>query len=136
MPVVDAYRRRIAAAVAGDRPAMSVAAQAIGYFKAGIAERQRDNVLDIFACACLPLRHEGPFDFGRSDVAARLRDAALALGTEKDAWHTPPVDAMFLHRKAGGLYLLAARLGARVDVRTLSQRFVDHVPSRAAAIRT
>ena len=136
VPVVDAYRRLIAAAVAGNRAAMSAAAQAIGYFKAGIAERQRDNVLDIFACACLPLRHEGPFDFGRSDVAARLRDAALALGTAEDAWHTPPVDAMFLHRKAGGLYLLAARLGARVDVRALSQRFVDDLPSCAAAIGT
>ena len=44
-----------------------------------------------------------------------MRTAGLALSTEKEAWHTPPADAIFLHRKLGGLYLLAARLKARVD---------------------
>ncbi len=39
-------------------------------------------------------------------------------------WHTPPVDALFLHRKIGGLYLLAARLKARVDIRAI---FLRHV---------
>ena len=42
-----------------------------------------------------------------------------ALSTERDSWHTPPADALFLHRKAGGLYLLAAKLKARVDIRAL-----------------
>lgn len=45
----------------------------------------------------------------------------MQLGTDRDFWHTPPVDALFLHRKIGGLYLLAARLGARVDIRRLFQ---------------
>lgn len=49
------------------------------------------------------------------------RDAGMQLGTDRDFWHTPPVDALFLHRKIGGLYLLAARLGARVDIRRLFQ---------------
>jgi hypothetical protein len=34
----------------------------------------------------------------------------------QDYWHTPPADALFLHRKLGGLYLLAAKLRARVDM--------------------
>jgi hypothetical protein len=42
---------------------------------------------------------------------------------ERDAWHTPPVDALFLHRKVAGLYLLAARLQARVDVARLFARY-------------
>ena len=46
----------------------------------------------------------------------------MQLGTDRDFWHTPPVDALFLHRKIGGLYLLAARLGARVDIRGLFLR--------------
>ena len=58
-------------------------------------------------------------DFGSSDLPARMRAAGLALSTERDSWHTPPADALFLHRKAGGLYLLAARLKARVDVGAL-----------------
>jgi hypothetical protein len=34
-------------------------------------------------------------------------------------WHTPPVDAVFLRRKIGGLYLLATRLRAKIDVRAI-----------------
>ena len=40
---------------------------------------------------------------------------------DRDFWHTPPADALFLHRKLGGLYLLAALLKAQVDVGLLAQ---------------
>ena len=117
--IVDAYRRLMASAIVGDRSEMSAAASAIGYFRADIGERQRQLVLDVFLHACEPLRHAGAYDFGNTDLAARIRDASLALSTERDSWHTPPADALFLHRKAAGLYLLAAKLKARVDVRAL-----------------
>jgi predicted unusual protein kinase regulating ubiquinone biosynthesis (AarF/ABC1/UbiB family) len=119
--MVEAYRRLMSAAIAGDRPAMSAAAMAIGYFQAGILDHQREAVLNLFALACEPLRHAGAHDFGRSDLAARIRDAGMALITDRHLWHTPPADAIFLHRKIGGLYLLAARLKARVNVRELGQ---------------
>ena len=57
----------------------------------------------------------------RERIAVRLRDAGLKLSLDRDFWHTPPADALFLHRKLGGLYLLAARLGARVDVGRLAE---------------
>ena len=109
----------MASALVGDRQAMSAAASAIGYFRADIRERQRQLVLDVFLHACEPLRHAGAYDFGNSDLPARMRTAGLSLSTERDSWHTPPADALFLHRKAGGLYLLAAKLKARVDIRAL-----------------
>ena len=121
--IVDAYRRLMASAVVGDRQGMSVAASAIGYFRADIGERQL--VLDLFLHACEPLRHAGAYDFGNSDLPARIRDAGLALSTERDSWHTPPADALFLHRKASGLYLLAAKLKARVDIRALFQPYAS-----------
>ena len=69
---------------------------------------------------------------GLVDLAARMRDAGMALGMDRDFWHTPPADILFLHRKLGGLYLLAARLRARVDVRRL---LVEHLPE-AQALQT
>lgn len=117
--MTEAYRRLINGAIAADRPAMVEAAAAIGYFREGIRERQRQAVIDLFLLACEPLRHVGEYDFGHTDLAARMRTAGLALSTEKEAWHTPPADAIFLHRKLGGLYLLAARLKARVEFRAL-----------------
>ncbi|MHB8788137.1 MAG: ABC1 kinase family protein [Thauera sp.] len=123
--VVEAYRRLMAGTIRGDRAAMGEAAQAIGYFQDSIHAHQREAVIDLFEIACEPLRHPGPYDFGASDLAVRLRDAGLALSTDRDFWHTPPADALFLHRKLGGLYLLAARLGARVDVGAQVARWLD-----------
>ncbi|HHW64900.1 MAG TPA: AarF/ABC1/UbiB kinase family protein, partial [Rhodocyclaceae bacterium] len=124
-PVVAAYRQLMAGTIRGDRAVMSEAAQAIGYFQDNIHAHQREAVIDLFEIACEPLRHPGPYDFGTSDLAVRLRDAGLALSTDRDFWHTPPADALFLHRKLGGLYLLAARLRARVDVGALVARWLD-----------
>jgi len=117
-------------ATTGNRPAMNAAAQAIGYFQASINDTQRNLVLDIFALACEPLRHEGDYDFGRSDLAARIRDAGMILGMDRDFWHTPPADTLFLHRKLGGLYLLAARLKARVNVQKMAANFLSTATNR------
>jgi len=120
---VAAYRHLLESAARGNRAGIDDAAAAIGYFPADIRPHHRQAVLDLFETACAPLRHPGAYDFGHSELAARIRDAGMALGLDRDFWHTPPVDALFLHRKIGGLYLLAARLGARVDIRRL---FLPH----------
>ena len=122
--IVDAYRRLLVGAMAGDRLAMSNAAADIGYFQGSIQEKHRQAIVDIFAQACEPLSHAGEFDFGQTNLAARIRDAALELSREKDLWHSPPADALFLHRKLGGLYLLAVKLKARVNVQALIKGFV------------
>jgi hypothetical protein len=71
-----------------------------------------------------PLRCEGAFDFGSTDMAPRLREAGMALGLDRDFWHIPPIDTLFLHRKLGGLFLLAARLKAKVNVRELAMPYL------------
>ena len=117
--LVEAYRRLLAAGQRDDLAAVDAAAAEIGYFQADIQPRHRQQVLAIFRQACEPLRHAGAYDFGTSDLARRMRDEGLRLGRDREFWHTPPVDALFLHRKIGGLYLLAARLRARVDIGAL-----------------
>ena len=123
--MVDAYRRLMRAAIAGDRPAMNEAAEDIGYFQADIKAHQREQVLDIFALACEPLRHSGAYDFGNTDLAARIREAGMVLAKDRDFWHTPPADALFLHRKLGGMYLLAAKLKARVPAQEIALDALD-----------
>lgn len=120
--MIDSYRHLMLSAIADDRSAMNQAAQAIGYFQSDIKEGQRQAVLDIFALACEPLRQAGEYDFGSSDLALRIRDASMVLGMDRDFWHTPPADALFLHRKLGGLYLLAARLKARANLHEIAAR--------------
>jgi predicted unusual protein kinase regulating ubiquinone biosynthesis (AarF/ABC1/UbiB family) len=117
--VTEAYRGLLGAALRQDNATMTESAQTIGYFKEDIHARQRAAVMELFVLATEPARTRGRFDFGASDLALRIRDAGMALSFDQGYWHTPPADAVFLHRKLGGLYLLAARLRARIDVRAI-----------------
>lgn len=122
--MVDSYRQLMISGIRNDRQGMNAAAVAIGYFQQDIKEGQRQAVLDIFALACEPLSHTGEYDFSCSDLGIRIRDASMVLGMDRDFWHTPPADALFLHRKLGGLYLLAAKLKARVDLNDLATKLL------------
>ncbi|HEX5698495.1 MAG TPA: AarF/ABC1/UbiB kinase family protein [Rhodoferax sp.] len=113
------YRTLMRAAMAGDRAAMKQAAMVVGYFNAQTQTKHQEALLDMFEMALEPLCQSGDFDFGATDMVQRLRDAGMALGLDRDFWHIPPIDTLFLHRKLGGLYLLAARLKARVNVQQL-----------------
>lgn len=121
--IAEGYRQLMQGAIEQDRTAMLAAAEQIGFFQAVIKADQREAVIDIFQQACEPLVQQGLYDFGQSDLASRIRDVGMRLSLEKDYWHTPPADALFLHRKLGGLYLLAAKLRAQVDVNHLFQPY-------------
>jgi len=123
-----AYRQLMLAAMASDRDAMAKAGIAIGYFDENTQPKHLTAVLDLFEMALEPLKFDGAFDFGSTDMASRLREAGMALGLDRDFWHIPPIDTLFLHRKLGGLFLLAARLKARVNVRQL---VVPHLSEQA-----
>jgi len=43
----------------------------------------------------------------------------MTFAEDRAVWHIPPIDTLFIQRKLGGIYLLAARLKARVDVRAM-----------------
>ncbi|WP_458718497.1 ABC1 kinase family protein [Pseudomonas gregormendelii] len=120
----EAFRKLLVAGLREDRAAIAEAALAVGYFQRETLPRHRLFLTDLICQACEPLRHQGTYDFAISDLAGRLRDAGWQLGADRDFWHTPPVDVLFLHRKVGGLYMLAAKLKARVNVRCLFEPYV------------
>ncbi|MEE3636536.1 AarF/ABC1/UbiB kinase family protein [Pseudomonas sp. AL 58] len=120
----EAFRRLLIAGLREDRAAIADAALDIGYFQPETLPRHRALLTDLIAQACEPLRHQGAYDFAASDLAVRLRDAGWQLGADRDFWRSPPVDVLFLHRKVGGLYLLAAKLKARVNVRSLFEPYL------------
>ncbi len=115
------FGRLIKAAMAADRAAMQVAFKAIGYIDDSTQEKHRQAVLDIATQALEPFCQQGGYDFGASDLPQRIRSQAMALGLEREFIQIPPTDVMLLQRKFGGLYLLAIRLGARVDLHGLAK---------------
>ena len=119
--MANEFRRLMKGSIAGDRAMMDAAAMAIGYYDTSTQDRHRQTVLDMGEMALEPFTHDGPYDFGASDVLARLRARGIELGLDRDFWQLPPSDAMLLQRKFGGLYMLAIRLKARVDLHELAQ---------------
>ena len=119
----DAYLALFKAGSNNDREGVLNAATAIGYFKDALKDDYKESVIDLFLMACEPLRYNGEFDFKNSELASNIKDAGLQLSTQSQQWHTPPVDALFIHRKLAGLYLIAARLEAKIDVKALFSHY-------------
>ena len=78
----------------------------------------------LFDLAMEPLRRPGPFDFSETGLTTPLREQGMALAQDRSFWHVPPIDTLFLQRKFGGVYLLASRLRAKVDVRAMLEAYI------------
>ena len=124
--IVDGYRKLMRAGLAKDRATMHEAATEIGYFGLEMNQQQINTVMDLFEMACEPLCHIGAYDFATSTLPRRMHDLGMTLALDRDFWHTPPIDALFLHRKLAGMYLLAARLRAKVDIGDLARKYLTH----------
>ncbi|WP_044411041.1 ABC1 kinase family protein [Thiomicrospira microaerophila] len=121
--IAQGYRQLISGALEQNLGVMEQAAEQIGFFQKNILPEQKASVMQLFHQACEPLCQTGTFDFANSDLIARIKQKGMALSFEQNYWHSPPADALFFHRKLGGLYLLAAQLGARVNLQSLFEPY-------------
>ena len=115
----ERYKRICRAVIAGDREAVRAGAVEIGYVAADEREDRVRGVVDLILLVCEPFLQRGVYDFGRSRLAGRARDAGLDLMFRRGFLHAPPPETVFLHRKLVGSFLLCARIHARVDARSL-----------------
>ncbi|WP_198532003.1 ABC1 kinase family protein [Salinivibrio sp. IB282] len=122
----DGYRKLFLAAIEKDNVGIEAALTQIGFFAEHILPEQKASVLELVNTACEPIATDAPFNFGDADLATRLRNRGMALSMEQGYWHTPPADALFLHRKIAGLYLLAAKLNVSFNVRQLLLPYLTH----------
>jgi len=113
----SAWRRLFAAAMERDTESVIGAAEEIGYIAPDDPGEYREAMVDLLLDAMEPARHAGEYDFSRSELAARMSKKVIAMRVDADYWRLPPPQVLFMHRKLGGLYMLFARLGARIDVR-------------------
>ena len=55
------------------------------------------------------------------------------MAADRDTWHVPPIDTLFVQRKISGTALLAARLKARVDVNAMVVKALAPASDRPAS---
>jgi predicted unusual protein kinase regulating ubiquinone biosynthesis (AarF/ABC1/UbiB family) len=118
---VNDYRSLAKAAVAGNTSRMLAAADRLGYAIGDTEGPYRDLILDVFNIALEPLSTPGVYDFGQSDMPSRMMALSNKITEHKDFWQAPPAEAIYFHRKIGGMFMLAHRLQARVPVYDLFQ---------------
>ena len=76
-------------------------------------------VSQLFSAITQPLLNQGAFDFGDPGFLQSMRQKALEIAADRGNWRLPPAEVFFVQRKIGGMYQLAAKLRARVDVGAL-----------------
>jgi predicted unusual protein kinase regulating ubiquinone biosynthesis (AarF/ABC1/UbiB family) len=117
-----AVRTLLHACWQGHQSDIENAAAQVGYLDETDPPIYRSGIVSLLLDVSEPVRTNGRFNFGRSDLADRMRDRLIQMRLQEKYWRLPPADVLFLHRKLGGLYLLLKRLRARIDVTDVLSR--------------
>jgi predicted unusual protein kinase regulating ubiquinone biosynthesis (AarF/ABC1/UbiB family) len=117
---VASYRRLIEAGLGHDRDRIREIAVETGFLGEAAVAAHRPAVDRIIAAIDDTMARPGPFDFGDRAFVPVVREETRAMIADRDTWHVPHVETLFVQRKISGTALLCARLKARVDVRGLA----------------
>jgi hypothetical protein len=113
------YKRLIRAVIAQDKQQLIEAADGLGYAASSASEQYQEFLFEIFTLALAPFAQDLEYDFAAYPISESMSDMSdQALGF-KEFWQTPPSDILYLHRKLGGMYLLATKLKAKVNCHQL-----------------
>jgi predicted unusual protein kinase regulating ubiquinone biosynthesis (AarF/ABC1/UbiB family) len=119
--VRQAGRRLLIAGLEADDAERERALTDLGYLSETTPPDQRALLLEMTDLALAPLFRSEAFDFDASALVTPLREGGFRLRALGYA-RTPHPMAVFIQRKVAGLYLLGARLGARLHIRPLLER--------------
>ncbi len=103
---------------AGDDAAVGEALTRAGAIADVQPAEVRARAITAARMALAPLGSAAPFDFAGAGLVDRLREEGTALQAGGFN-HTPPVDLAYIQRKVAGVYLIAARLQAKLALRPL-----------------
>jgi predicted unusual protein kinase regulating ubiquinone biosynthesis (AarF/ABC1/UbiB family) len=119
VPFVKSYAQLANATINGNDTQLIEAAQKLGYQLDNASAEYQSLILKLFYLALEPLREDNEYDFANSQLPERLAEFSVDINNFKEFWHAPPTDVLYLHRKIGGMFLLASRLKAKVNVHEL-----------------
>ena len=113
------YRALLRSGLDQDRDGLEAAAEAIGFVDDAMTTDHRARILDMIALVFKTITDGPEYDFTRTDLTRHLNAEGTALAEEGMVPPTPAMDALYLQRKFGGMFLLATRLKAKLCVRSL-----------------
>ena len=114
--VVAQYARLLVAGCEGDLTAIDEVIAEIGFVGPETAPSHRAQIVDMILTVFATMRGASEFDFADATLSRAMQTKGTALA--EDGFIPPPlpIDVLLLQRKFGGVFLLAAKLNAKVDV--------------------
>ena len=114
--------------VCGERDGAREAALAAGFLNQGAITRHRPRIDRMIEVIITKMRGPGALDFGDRGFIEILRDQAMDIVADREAWHVPPTDVLFVQRKISGVALLAARMNATVNILSMCEPYTPLCP--------
>ena len=111
------YRRLLYAGLAEDREAVMEAAIEAGFMNPRALERHPEAMRRAVDIVVTQMASDDRLDFGDRAFVPEIRETVMPIARDRESWHLPPAETLFVQRKVSGTALLGARLNARVDVR-------------------
>ncbi|MEM1234375.1 MAG: AarF/ABC1/UbiB kinase family protein [Pseudomonadota bacterium] len=122
--IAAGYRGMLGALMAGDRAGMDAAARVLGVYADQTPERHREAILNLILRGRAGIGADGIFDFSNGALRRELTDAGMQLAEDQAFLHLPPVEMLYVQRKLAGMFLLASRLRAQVNLTELFGRWL------------
>jgi predicted unusual protein kinase regulating ubiquinone biosynthesis (AarF/ABC1/UbiB family) len=112
----EAYRAMLEAGLAGDRVRLRRALVDIGFVSTALPIRHSQSIDGMIDAILTHIAQPGPFDFADRSFVAQLRELAMPIVSDRNSWHLPPAETLFVQRKVSGMALLAVRMKARLPL--------------------
>jgi predicted unusual protein kinase regulating ubiquinone biosynthesis (AarF/ABC1/UbiB family) len=121
----DQYRALIRAGLQDDINDIMKTAQDIGLFDATTSDAHRVKITQMIRRAFDTIRDGTPVNFCHDDLPYQLQAEGLAL--LEDGFMPPvlQIDVLLIQRKFAGIFLLATRLKASLDLAAMLQRHIQ-----------
>ena len=120
--IQSGYRKLLSAGLAGNKDQIIQEAIAADFMNAKALERHPERINAMIEIIVGEMSPDKDFDFGDRSFVPLLRDEGMAIAEDRQSWHLPPPDTLFVQRKVSGTALLGARLEAVVNVRQIVER--------------
>ena len=123
--ISDRYRTLLHAGLNENREGVLDAAMAAGFINDAAVARHPDAIRRAVDIVVTQMAKQERLDFGDRSFVPQIREEVMPVAQDKESWHIPPPETLFVQRKVSGTALLGARIGAKVDVRGIVGDILD-----------
>ena len=110
------YRALMQAGLSEDMAGLEKAATDIGFLTPDTRQDHRTQIMGMMELVFAYLNQSSPVDFADNTLSLEMNRRGMALAESGFVPPPLPLDILLVQRKIGGMFLLAKRLNARVDV--------------------